>query len=249
MRLVLPLSFLLFLFGLQVTLKAQITISGTVYDSSKINFIPDVRVISTGGLFAITDSLGKYHVIVSEKDSISFVYQNKPTQKFPVKTITNQQQFDIALRVTYKGKYSLMKEVIVFSKSYRQDSLENRRTYAAVFNYQKPGIKTSMSPDGIVGADPNEIINMFRFKRNRNLRKFQARLEEEEQEKYVSYRFNKIFVRRITQLQGKQLDNFLIIYRPTYEFASQADELVFNQYVLNCSYEYKIQLLQKGNTF
>ena len=101
----------------------------------------------------------------------------------------------------------------------------------------------------MVGADPNEIINMFRFKRNRNLRKFQLRLEEEEKEKYVSYRFNKIFVRRITQLQGTQLDNFLLIYRPNYEFTSQADELTFNQYILNCSYEYKIQLLQKGNTF
>jgi hypothetical protein len=245
----LQLFFFFFLFGPQITLRSQITISGTVYDSSKINFIPDVRVISTGGLFAITDSLGKYHITVSDKDSVSFVYKNKPTEKFAVKTIANQQQFDISLRVTYRGKYSLMKEVIVFSKSYRQDSLENRNTYASVFNYQKPGIKTNISPDGNVGADPNEIINIFRFKRNRNLRKFQARLEEEEKDKYVSYRFNKIFVRRITQLQGTQLDNFLIIYRPTYEFTSQADELTFNQYVLNCSYEYKIQLLQKGNTF
>ena len=218
-------------------LEAQLTLSGTVYDSSKINFIPDVRVVSTGGLFAITDSLGKYHIMVNEKDSVSFIYKNKPTQ------------FDISLRVTYKGKYSLMKEVTVFSRSYRQDSMENRRTYASIFNYQKPGIKTNMSPDGMVGADPNEIINMFRFKRNRNLRKFQLRLEEEEKEKYVSYRFNKIFVRRITQLQGTQLDNFLLIYRPNYEFTSQADELTFNQYILNCSYEYKIQLLQKGNTF
>ena len=249
MRKAYPGLILLFTFIGNKELKAQLTLSGTVYDSSKINFIPDVRVVSTGGLFAITDSLGKYHILVNEKDSVSFVYKNKPTQKFAVKTIGNTQQFDISLRVTYRGKYSLMKEVTVFSRSYRQDSLENRRTYASVFNYQKPGIKTNISPDGMVGADPNEIINMFRFKRNRNLRKFQLRLEEEEKDKYVSYRFNKIFVRRITQLQGTQLDNFLLLYRPTYDFTSQADELTFNQYILNCSYEYKIQLLQKGNTF
>jgi hypothetical protein len=137
-----------------------------------------------------------------------------------------------------------MKEVVVFSKSYRQDSLENRSTYADVFNFQKPGIKTNLGTDGIAGADPNEIINMFRFKRNKRLKKFQLRLELEEQEKYVSYRFNKIFVRRLTQLQGEQLDAFLLRYRPSYEFTSEANELVFNQYILNCSYQYKIELLR-----
>jgi hypothetical protein len=61
---------------------------------------------------------------VNEKDSIHFVYKNKSTQQFSVKQIVNPQQFDISLKVTYRGKYSLMKEVMVFSKSYRQDSLK-----------------------------------------------------------------------------------------------------------------------------
>ncbi|MEI7472806.1 MAG: hypothetical protein WCJ85_11140 [Chitinophagaceae bacterium] len=231
--------------GLSTKLNAQLIITGTVYDSSKINFIPDVRVVSTGGLFAITDSLGIYRIRVNEKDSIYFVYKNKPTQKFSVKLIINPQQFDISLKTTYRGKYSLMKEVTVFSKSYRQDSLENRQTYARIFNHQRPGIKTNIGTDGVVGADPNEIINLFRFKRNKQLRKFQLRLEEEEKENYINYRFNKILIKRITHLQGAQLDYFLLRYRPNYDFLMQADELTFNQYVLNCSYEYKIAQLQK----
>ena len=97
----------------------------------------------------------------------------------------------------------------------------------------------------MAGVDINELINIFRFKRNKRLKAFQNRLETQEQEKYVNYRFNKIFVKRITNLSDELLDNFLIIYRPSYEFITSIDEVGFNQYVLNASYDYKISLLTK----
>ena len=87
---------------------------------------------------------------------------------------------------------------------------------------------------------------MFRFKRNKRLKSFQLRLEQEEQEKYITFRFNKTLVKKITHLEGQQLDTFLIKYRPTYEFVSNADEITFNQYILNCSYKYKIEILQQN---
>jgi predicted transport protein len=96
-----------------------------------------------------------------------------------------------------------------------------------------------------VGADVDEIINMFRFKRNKRLKAFQARLEQQEEDQFVSYRFNKNFVRRITQLQGAELDTFMVRYLPTYEFASTADEVAFNKYILNASYAFKIELLKR----
>lgn len=225
--------------------RAQLTLSGTVYDSSKINQVEGVRVISTGGLFTITDSLGNFHILVNEKDSVSFYFRNKPTQKFAVKNITDPAHFDISLRITVKGKYSTLKEVVVHSKSYRQDSLENRKTYADVFEYRKPGVRTNISPDGMVGADLDELINIFRFKRNKRLHAFQTRLEAQEKEKYVNYRFNKTLVKRITQLQDEQLDLFMIRYRPSYEFVSRTNELSFYQYVLNCSYQFKMDLLKE----
>lgn len=228
-----------------VILHAQFILSGTVYDSSKTNLVEGVRVVSTGGLFTVTDSMGRYHLKVSEKDSVSFYYLNKPTQKFVIRNIPDPSHFDISLRVTVKGKYSTLKEVVVHSRSYRFDSLENRKTYADVFDYKKPGVSTSISPDGMVGADLDELINIFRFKRNRRLHAFQKRLEAQEQEKYVNYRFNKTTVSRITQLRGSSLDSFMVKYRPSYEFASNSGELAFYQYILNASYEYKIFLLKQ----
>ena len=221
------------------SLHAQITVSGIVFDSSKINYVENVRVVSTGGMFAITDSLGKYSVMADENDSLVFYYNNKPTQKFVVRSITDPSNFNISLRITVKGKYHLLNEVIVFSKSYKQDSLENRQTYADVFDYKKPGISTSVTPGGGVGADVNELINVFRFKRNKRLKAFQRRLEIEEQEKYINYRFSKVFIKRITGLTGVYLDTFMIWYRPAYEFARNSNELVFNQYILNAFYQFQ----------
>lgn len=220
-------------------LHAQITVSGTVFDSSKINYVENVRVVSTGGLFAITDSMGKYAIHVSEDDSLIFYYNNKPTQKFAVRSVPDPAHFDISLRVTVKSKYGLLKEVMVFSKSYKEDSIENRQTYAEVYNYKKPGVQTSISPGGGAGADVNELINIFRFKRNKRLKAFQHRLEIQEQEKYIDYRFNKLTVRRITGLQGEYLDTFMVWYRPDYEFVRYSDELVFNQYILNAFYQFQ----------
>lgn len=228
-------------------LQAQLTVTGTVVDSSKKNYVEHVRVESTGGSYTRTDSMGRYNIAVSENDSLSFVYQNKPTQKFAVKDIPNLMQFDLSLGVTVKGGYHTLKEVLVFARSYREDSMENRQTYADAFNYRKPTIRTSVSPGGAVGADVNEIINMFRIKRNKRLKAFQARVELQEQDNFVRYRFNRNFVRRITQLQGAELDTFMVRYLPTYEFASMADEVTFNKYILNSSYAFKIELLKKEN--
>ena len=208
-------------------------------DNSKINFVEAVGVMSTGGKIAVTDSLGKYSIQASAEDSLYFIYNNKPTQKFAVNKIPNIAQFDISLHISVKSRYSLLKEVVVFSKNYKQDSAENRENYGEIFSYKKQGIQTSVSPGGGVGLDADELINAFRFKRNKRLKAFQKRLEADEKEKYINYRFNKIFVRRITQLQSPALDSFLIWYRPTYEFAATSSEIEFNQYILNASYHFK----------
>lgn len=208
-------------------------------DKSKKNYIEGVRVMSTSGKIAFSDSLGHYKIKANYNDSIYFVYNNKPTQKFTVNTIPNYSQFDISLHNVAKSNNALLQEVIVFAKNHKQDSIENRLTYAEAFYYHKPRVETSIVPGGGVGMDANELINMFRFKRNKRLETFQKRLETQEQEKYIDYRFNKKFVHRITQLSGKNLDTFMVWYKPSYNFASTSSLIDFNQYILNASYSFK----------
>ena len=224
-----------------LVVKSQVFVSGTVYDSSKLYVVPGVRVKSTSGTTTVTDSLGAYRIAVSQNDSISFFYNNKFTQKFPVRAINNFNDFDISLRVRVYEKYKLLKEVKVYSKSYRQDSAENRIAYSKNFNYEKPGLKSTYTPGSPPGLDLDELINIFRFRRNKQHLAFQKRLVEQEKDKYVAYKFNTILLRRVTGLSGSMLDKYKLQYKPSYEFITSATELEFYEYILSTAAKFKKQ--------
>jgi hypothetical protein len=61
--------------------------------------------------------------------------------------------------------------------------------------------------------------------------KFQQRLVEQEHEKFVDHRFNKALIRKLTGLDGEDLNRFIQLYRPTFEFASFASEYDFQLYI------------------
>ncbi|MEP7141482.1 MAG: hypothetical protein ABI707_01370 [Ferruginibacter sp.] len=208
----------------------------------------DVLVKSGSGTQAITDSTGHYDIVTKDGDSLTFIYHDKPTAKFAVKQIPDIGNFDISLHIRVVEKFQTMKEVKVYTKNFRQDSIENRQYYNKIFGYQKPGVSSSMNPGtGSVGLDLDEFINVFRFKRNKQLRKMQDRLLEQEQENYIKYRFNKTAVKRITRLEGDDLDNFMALYKPDFEFTQTATTVAFYQYILTASYQFKKDLLMKRN--
>jgi hypothetical protein len=198
-------------------------------------------VVKSGkGQSTITDSLGKYQLMADMSDSVYFIYNNKTTARYAVSQMKKTDYFDIALHVRVTEKFKTLSEVKVYRRSYTEDSMANRERYAKLFNYEKPGLSTSMNPTtGAVGLDINELINAFRFRRNRQMRKMQERLELEEQDKFVNYRFSKATVRRITRLQGADLDLFMKMYRPSFEFAATAELVEFYQHILNSSYQFK----------
>lgn len=236
MRIIVLLNFILLIV---FPVKAQIIIKGQVFDISKINPVENVKIFLNDSLMGYTDSLGRYQLPLHSSDSFYFEYQDKPTQKFTLSQVTHPLKLDISLRVSVPSKYSSLKEVTVYAKSYRQDSLENRKEYAAIFNYQKPSFNTNVGPDGAVGADVNELINIFRFKRNKRIKKFQQRLEITEQEKYLNFKFNKLLIKRTTNLEPPLLDSFMLWYRPTYEFAAAASEVQLAQYILLAFEQFK----------
>lgn len=219
---------------------AQQYISGTVYDSTGFVPLAYVQVNAGSGDCAVTDSNGRYRIAALPGDSLTFTYNAKATLKYAVGTIANPAAFDIALHVRVARKYQLLKEVRVFSRSYRFDSLENRERFAEIFNYSRGGVKPSLDPvSGVAGMDINELVNLFRFRRNRQLARMRDRLIAEEEEKYVNYRFNKATVRRVTGLEEKELDIFMNMYRPDYTFTRNSSLVDFYRYILEASYDYR----------
>jgi hypothetical protein len=221
------------------TVQAQYKIKGTVYDSSRNFFLSYVTVQSTNGKIAVSDQQGNYEISVGENDSIWFSYLNKPTTKYPVLSIKTPLQFDISLRVPA----DVLKEVKVKTRNYKQDSVQNRIDYAKAFEWHKPKIRavTPSGPGATAGFDLDELIRLFQFRKNRSWASFQKRLEEQEREKFVDYRFNKGLVLRLTGLNGTARDSFMIRCRPTYEYCLMTSDYEFQLFIKQCFEEYKLE--------
>ncbi len=208
--------------------RSQITVRGTVYDSSRLFPLEAVSVLTTSGRGTYTDADGMYQIVVNEKDSIWFSYLNKPTMKFAVARIQNVYQFDISLQI----HIPVMKEIRLKPRDYRLDSIQNRRDYERIFNYEKPNIATmtNIGPTG-AGIDLEQLIALFQFRKNKRTLAFQDRLINEEKEKYVDHRFNKQIVRRLTNLDGDSLDLFMTFYRPPYDRVVNSSDYELQRYI------------------
>ncbi|MCU0333749.1 MAG: carboxypeptidase-like regulatory domain-containing protein [Chitinophagaceae bacterium] len=221
-----------------------VEVKGTVYDNSQRSPLEGVSVMSTSGRGTITDVMGHYRLVVASTDSIFFSYQNRATAKHPVATMPDPQSFNMALGVSSPNP---LPPVTIYGRSYKLDSLQNRQEYAKYFNWQRPNpLRNVNVANGGVGMDPNDIINLFRFRRNRQLASLQARLVKEEQDKYVDYRFNKAFVKKVTGLLSDQsVKRFMYKYRPPYDFVAIVNDLELGYYIQQC-YKKERGLLPPG---
>lgn len=207
------------------------TVSGTVYDITARRPLEAVAVQSSSGRGTLTDSTGRYLLVVPVKDSIWFSMIGKTTMKYAVDTISNLDNFNVMIHV----RATELPAVKVRNNYYRYDSMMNRQDYAKVFNFKKPTLgivsNPTYNPGAAVGFDLESIINMFRVKHNRSILTLQQRLIEQEQENYVNSRFSKQFVRKITKLQSPDLDTFMRRFRPDYELVKILNDLELGYWV------------------
>lgn len=227
------LSLILTLISLTKVSAQSVAVSGIVYDISGRRPIESV-VVNSNSNRAITDSLGRYIITIELKDSIWFSLFGKSTQKYPIDTVEDLHNFNVMIHVTGVD----LPEVRVRNSYYKMDSIQNRNDYAKYFNYQVPGLKLAntqqlFNPSGglTVGFDLDEIINMFRVKRNRNLQFLQKRLISQEQEKYVNHRLTKRFVQKLTKLEGEALVKFMEYCKPSYEILGLLNDLELGEYI------------------
>lgn len=211
-------------------------LSGTVYDFYSKRPLEAVTVQTSSGNTTATNAAGQYTINILKKDSVWFTYFTKSTQKYPVDTLRNLSNFEIALHVDAVW----LPAVKVKTSNYTLDSLQNRQEYAKVFNFRKPGLKTTSSyptarnyiPGSVpAGLDINELINMFRFRRNRQMLSMQERLVAQEEEKYIKHRYSKYLVQKLTNLKGAELDSFMTRTKPSYELMTAMNDIELGYYI------------------
>ncbi|MEO7210590.1 MAG: hypothetical protein ABIY35_06585 [Chitinophagaceae bacterium] len=235
-------SFLFILCALK-GISQKVELKGTVTDYFNHQPLYGVIVYSNSSEPILTDTAGKFTIITYMQDSVWFSYFSKNTKKYPVDTIRNKQNFEIALYVDV----AWLPGIKVNTKTYREDSLQNRNDYAKIFNFKKPGISVvspspTYTPGFAVGFDLDELINMFRFRRNNQLTSFQQRLIKEEQDKYIDHRFTENLVEDLTGIDKKYLLDFMEFSRPEYYLLLSKNDIEFGYYIQQ---QYKLYLKTK----
>ena len=218
-KLLRKLLFVVFLALSGVVVMAQdvkkVQLTGTIYDASARFALQGVSVMGASGTGTTTDSLGRYRILLPAGDSIYFSYLGRGTAKIPVKDIPEGFPFDMSLDVAIDS----LPAVFVRSRDYRTDSLENRREYKKAFDYGYSYVDKMNAGHGGrslgVGIDLDLLLD---GKKNRQMLALQKRLEWEETDKYIDYRWNRAMLRRVTGLEPPALDSFMRQYRPSKEF-------------------------------
>jgi hypothetical protein len=216
------------------TVSGQVKVNGRVFDMSRLVPLPSVSVMSTAGTGTITDSSGRFMIVVGEQDSIWFSYLGKPTPKYAVQAIGNIHNFEISLHVNVTE----LPKIVIQPRDYRRDSIQNRIDYADAFNFRKPGISSTYTPGGPAGLDLESFITMFQFRRNKRMASFRDRLIREEQDKFIEHRFSRSLVVKLTGIRGAELDSFMVRYKPDLLFTMYATDYEIGEYIKECHVKY-----------
>jgi|GEM_PF-147664 len=220
---------LIFLFSYVAAESQDIRLSGTIYDASARFTLQGVSVVGVSGRGTTTDTLGHYSISLPAGDSVYFSYLGRATARIPVKDIPAGIPFDMSLDIAVDS----LPTVFVRAHNYLLDSLENRREYKKVFDYDKgyvDGLKSGRGGRSMgVGIDFDMLLD---GRKNRQMLALQKRLIYEEDEKYIDHRWTKALVHRITGLESPALDTFMRAYRPTKEFIQSFEtEYQFDHYI------------------
>lgn len=211
--------------------KAQL-IGGRILTDTGDKPIP-ATIVTHSGHQTMSDVNGNFNILVSGVgDTIKVSAIGYLAYALPIKNLKRDY-----LIIRLKTNPVKLKEVtITAERNHQKDSIELRKEYSKVFNYQPPKIK-----DAFVGPPPNvpfafvsiDLIGLFNAlnKKNDPQYKLKKVLLRDEEANYVATRFNRGLVTRMTGLKGDSLNIFMDKYYPTTDWVKKATDYDIMVYV------------------
>jgi len=216
--------FILLFFGFSSPTFAQQKVEGIVFDKDTkqrvgrvllTNLTTNEKIFNnTRGEFAMNINSGD--ILVSQKDNY---YAD-----------TLQYNGEKILIIHLKRASIYIDPVTVVARKTPDQILnERKRDYSKAYSLADPGSLISVGNNG-AGLSIGAVYNYF-SREGRNARKLTQYFQKEYEDNIIDLRFSRELVRSTTGLEGEALDNFLIRYRPTYDFVSLANHYQMISYI------------------
>jgi hypothetical protein len=180
----------------------------------------------SGNHFDQSDMGGNYRVSVRPGDTVIFSYTGYRPDTVRVDAMILADRYEVYLTPDVRQLTTIRLGDL---NAYQVDSMQRREDYSMFYESKPtPVIENHNVYDGGFGLrfHPFSYFDKKAVQR----RKLKKRLDQEEKDDYINYKFSRTFVTRLTGLDGDSLELFMDRYRPSYDFcrkASQQDMLLY----------------------
>src|SRR5258708_7181523 len=205
---------------------AQQFLAGKVRKKETLDTLSSVSIYNqTKRMHRLSDEEGNYRIVAQPGDIVIFSCVGYHSDTITVSEKILGAEFPILLDLR---PVSLQPVTVGSLSNYQLDSLERRQIYSWIYGQEpQPVVERQRQGDG-VGIELNVIPHGSSEVRQRL--KLKKRILREEQQHYVNFRFSADYISRLTHLEGDSLKQFIVRYRPTYDFcrnAANVDILVY----------------------
>jgi len=205
---------------------AQQFLTGKVRKKENLEILSSVSIYNqTERTHKLSDEEGNYRIMVEPGDIVIFSCVGYHADTITVSAKILGAEFPILLDLR---PVSLQAVTVGSLSNYQLDSLERRQVYSWIYEQEpQPVVERQRQGDG-VGIELNVIPHGSSEVRQRL--QLKKRILREEQQHYVNFRFSADYISRLTHLEGDLLKQFMVRYRPTYDFcrkAANVDILVY----------------------
>lgn len=204
----------------------QQRIEGIVMDKNTKQRIARVFVHNlTTGSNVFNNSKGEFSIDVNNEDIL----------------VANREEYGNDTLI-YKGQKALIFNLkrtsiyiqpvtVVAQKTPEQILAERRVDYEKAFRLSDGGDYFTVGPSG-AGLSINAIYSLF-SKEAKNARRLTNYFQKEYEANVIDTKFSRALVSSVTGLKDELLENFIIMYRPSYNFAITATTYQMTKYILS----------------
>lgn len=202
------------LFSLAFFVKAQTTLKGTVYENGSNIRLDNVFIHDKNNKqYTITDKQGNFEINTEAGHLLIFDSPGYVSDTLYVVNLTPK-------KINLVVKTIALREVNINST---RQMFDPHKEYPEIYEKSKVYI---MSPSTWFSKEGRDA---------RRLKKYFAR---EEQERHIDAVFTKAYVGSIVPLKGDNLENFMMLYRPTYAFVTNNNGPSMAAYINDCYKKY-----------
>lgn len=202
-------------------------VSGIIFDTDSKDRIARTNVLNLSTKVSVYNNLnGEFKIDALPGDMLVFSKADYHADTIKVKDF-------VPLAIYMKRMAIQLKEVTILDSLLdpRKRLLATRSEYSKAYGSLASNDFLTVGPSG-AGLGIDAIYNAF-SRSGRNARHLRETIQRDYTQNMIDYRFNKTLVGRVTGLKDKQLDDFMLKYRPGYFFVTYASEYEFISSIKN----------------